>query len=255
MVNGESAVTQRSGRPWQRWAVSVLRGALFVLWLLWAVTACWTVPQRATLAELHADAATSSVASVDRVDGWHREGVWIALPSPQYNSSGDVLTWQMNDGQVRYLDTAAAESVTDIPPGSDGTTVGPLGRALQQELTAAKHRAEPPAVRWEHGTSLAVGAGFVLGLLVLIMGPAPRRGNRWFWFWICGIPGGFGALAWLALERPWSVRAGRLSADFPQRPGGFRGFFLMIGATFVLSILLLLASAVSGNALTDWPSV
>jgi hypothetical protein len=45
-------------------------------------------------------------------------------------------------------------------------------------------------------------------LLVIIFGPAPRLGTRWYWFWAALMPWGLGVLLWLAREHPWSARAG-----------------------------------------------
>ena len=46
----------------------------------------------------------------------------------------------------------------------------------------------------------------VLILAVLVAGPAPVRGTRWFWFWlIYAGPYGLGMVFWLLRDRPWST--------------------------------------------------
>ena len=61
----------------------------------------------------------------------------------------------------------------------------------------------------------------------MILWPAPRRGNRWFWFWVIGTPLGLGVLAYavLALLRPES----------PARPAErrWRGWVGLIGMLLV----------------------
>lgn len=40
----------------------------------------------------------------------------------------------------------------------------------------------------------------LLTLLVVVMGPRPGRGTRWFWFWLIGLPFGLGLLALAVFE-------------------------------------------------------
>jgi hypothetical protein len=52
----------------------------------------------------------------------------------------------------------------------------------------------------------AWAASCTLALICLawiLLGPAPRYGTRWYWFWTSMAPLGLGVLAWLWRERPW----------------------------------------------------
>jgi hypothetical protein len=52
----------------------------------------------------------------------------------------------------------------------------------------------------------AWAASCTLALICLawiLLGPAPRYGTRWYWFWTSMVPLGLGVLAWLWRERPW----------------------------------------------------
>jgi hypothetical protein len=66
----------------------------------------------------------------------------------------------------------------------------------------------------------------LVGLGVLLAGPAPVTGSRWYWFWLGGVPFGLGLLYWLARERPWADptpppldhRTGRPRSAISARP-------------------------------------
>ncbi|WP_151523227.1 hypothetical protein [Serinicoccus kebangsaanensis] len=89
--------------------------------------------------------------------------------------------------------------------------------------TVAVH-AQSPVVR-AHGLLGLVLAGGTLALV--LFGPAPRHGNRWFWFWLIGLPAGLGALAYAV----WEVGGWRdhraPAAD--RRSGGGYGFLGLLG--------------------------
>ena len=81
---------------------------------------------------------------------------------------------------------------------------------------------------------MAGGLLALVTLSTLILGPAPVRGTRFYWFWVALLPFGLGVVFWLGLERPWSNRPG------PAKPTngltGFATLFLGSWALFALTI-------------------
>lgn len=92
-----------------------------------------------------------------------------------------------------------------------------------------------------HGILGLVLAGGML--LHVVLGPVPRHGTRWFWFWLIGLPAGLGVLAYAVWEvAPW--RDHRVPAPARRSSGAYGvailllgGFLIRVGA-IVLSWLL-----------------
>ena len=77
---------------------------------------------------------------------------------------------------LRVLDTNGLSS--DVP----AALVANLRSAGVPEADAGGLFGGPPAERvYQAGTALLVAA-----FLVVVIGPRPRRGTRWFWFWMIG---------------------------------------------------------------------
>ncbi|WP_433280292.1 hypothetical protein [Micromonospora sp. CA-244673] len=87
--------------------------------------------------------------------------------------------------------------------------------------------------------ALTIGVGW---LLMLVAGPPPVAGTRWFWLWIGLLPFGLGVLAWLHLER-WR---GDVPAARPRRSGwaGLGG--LLLGG-ILLSVAVTALAALFGG--------
>lgn len=146
-------------------------------------------------------------------------------------------TWTVDDDGVSDGGaTALAYRTTDV--------VGPL------RLVDVRGTSGPEALLAEvrsrtRGVSSQVGdpapvqgvlpALVTLGVLGLVVaGPPPRWGNRWFWFWTCGalVPLGIWAFAVLEL-----VTRRRHHPEGLRRLGGWAGF----GLGFVVSVAVTLA--------------
>ena len=101
---------------------------------------------------------------------------------------------------------------------------------------------------------LGLGLG-VLALVAVLFGPRPDRGTRFFWFWVIGIVGGLGVLAYAACE---PLRQGRGSADigYGGQPAGeaadgrrrLRGWHGLVLA-FALSTMLTMLVGARGTHL------
>jgi hypothetical protein len=236
-MTGDTIARSRRLNGWQ-----IARIGLVVLWVLWAALAWWTEPRRAELQQARADLASGSVARVmfsTEVSGHGFLGPELTIRNTASTES-PYLVWRTGDWRVHHADLTTPE---DKPE---------LGRLIDAQIA----RTGAPLVGTPtFGSVEVIALAIVLpSLLILLGGPAPVTGTRWFWFWLGGVPFGLGLLYWLARERPWAQpppppldpRTGR-----PKRRTGLTGFLVMILSGIVVSILVAalavtLPSAVAG---------
>ena len=119
--------------------------------------------------------------------------------------------------------------------------------ALVQQLTAAGVPEAAPSELWFHPSERVYNAGVLLtlaSLVVVILGPRPRRGTRWFWFWLLGGPWSVGIAdlrrgrAGAPALRARGNRAPAGGRGSVERPGRFRpGFRARVGRSAVLILL------------------
>ena len=92
---------------------------------------------------------------------------------------------------------------------------------------------------WWQGFAVVGGLGGFGTFLLLIGGPAPRRANRWAWFWMLYVGNAYnlGALAFLLLGA--RGRRGDLGRhrEPDRRLNGAQGFLVAVLAAVVLSVL------------------
>ena len=100
----------------------------------------------------------------------------------------------------------------------------------------------PPNTRFDFpsdlGQAFAIGAG-LLAFLVVVGGPTPTRGTRWFWIWTLGLTWGLGVVAYAVFELLRPGRTARVVGftGVPQRRlRGWEGFVLQIPAPSFLCI-------------------
>ncbi|MFU8874193.1 hypothetical protein [Micromonospora sp. SL4-19] len=201
--------------------------AVVVCWLVWAALAWWTAPRAADQAEWDRDLRADRVVTWSRADGWATDvGAWGRRPRPRYASEGSMVVWSRPDGQVRYASVGAPDG--GAPYGSD-----PVDDPLAQ--AAGSRGGVAPADRLAGAAGL-LGAALGLGwLVVLVTGPPPVAGTRWYWFWIGSLPLGVGLLAWLYRER-WR---GDVPSAGPRRTGWAGLGWLLLGG-------LVLSATVAG---------
>ncbi|ANS77570.1 hypothetical protein SGUI_0174 [Serinicoccus hydrothermalis] len=83
-----------------------------------------------------------------------------------------------------------------------------------------------------HAVLRVVLAGGMLALV--LFGPVPRHGNRWFWFWLIGLPAGLGVLAYAVWEiGGW--RDHRAPAPERRARGGY-GFLVMFAGGVLIAV-------------------
>lgn len=179
-------------------------------------------------------------------DGWHRQR-WAdasALVGPLPPESGSAAP--AGAGPTRTVGAGQAGSGREPegmgPTGTDLAGGDPTGtypasadprptqqaRAVQAWLS--ERAGEPHVVMTSGPLGIVPGAAFWLaGLLVILAGPPPRHGNRWYWFWVGGLGYGVGLLAFALAE---------LISDRPStRPArsGLRGLVTAFLASFAVS--------------------
>ncbi|MFJ8579691.1 hypothetical protein [Micromonospora sp. NPDC093277] len=226
----------------------VLPVAMVVCWLVWTGLSWWTAPRTADRPELDHDLAAGRVVTWFRADGWAADnGGWGGRRRPRYASEGAMVVWTRPDGQIRYAIVGAP--VTGASSGSDPLDDGldrvaggdPLDDRLYRvagswdETPAAARLAD--AAGW---LAVALGLGW---LVVLVAGPPPVAGTRWYWFWIGSLPFGVGLLAWAYRER-WR---GDVPPVRPRRSGWVGLGWMLLGG-----LLLSVAVAALGRLLGDY---
>ncbi|GIF65965.1 hypothetical protein Ais01nite_40000 [Asanoa ishikariensis] len=245
----------------------VLRLALVGLWVVWAAAAWWVAPRAATFERAEADAAADRVVSYQWADSFgDANGSLLWFTAVPFTYSGDaapqVFIWRTGFGRVHYAQVPAGDprsgySLDGVPtepgqlqpiqPGSDFSVVSPptrsddLARLLPTDRQGNPVPYFPPVL----ATILAL-----LCLAILIQGPAPKLGTRWFWFFLGGLPFGLGMLLWLRVERPWAEPvspAPDKKTGQPKRYSGLTGLGLMFLTGIVISILVALL-----RSLPEW---
>ncbi len=223
--------------------VSVARLVLVGLWVVWAAAAWWTAPRAASLEQARADASAGRVLAYQWGDSFNvGDGSSLWFARLHFGSSGQanqVVIWRTSFGQVHYAQTPALTpdpSLTAPPRPSDE-----LARLLPAGGGSNPTPYFPPVL----ATIIAL-----IALAILIQGPAPKLGTRWFWFFLGGLPFGLGLLMWLRAERPWTEPeppAPDRKTGQPKRYSGLTGLGLMILAGIVISILIALL-----RSLPEW---
>jgi hypothetical protein len=240
-------------RAWRWWGA--LRIALVLLWLLAAVVTWWTAPRKQGYDQARADVAAGRVTAYQWGDRWDvgRSPRWFGTPALQGSGTlGPLFAWRTPDGRVHWTDTDMFGQVTTTGVVDQGSYSGPGAVGIAQDLRAAglEHRAgvAHSPVPVGHWIGVLVAA-IVLG--VVVAGPAPVRGTRWFWFWLIYLtPHGLGLLFWVARDHPWSRSVVRAAAPstVERRDRGILGFGIGILASILISAVLL----VLHQALGDW---
>lgn len=196
-----------SGWPLRRWLGAVLVGG----WTVWIVLLWATQPRLVPPDLLEADLAEGRVTAYRVVVVEADQGPWSQWPS------GPVVSLPSEGEEDR---DPGSEVVTGEEPltvayrvegwGGGIRVVDPQrGWLIPYETTALRLRtagvpeaggadmARDPG--WERARQLDVVLSLSV-LVVVVAGPRPVRGTRWFWFWLVGLPLGVGALAFAGLE-------------------------------------------------------
>jgi hypothetical protein len=239
------------GRAWpppapdRRWGIA--RAGLVLVWVVAAGLSWWTAPQEAGYDQARQDLAGGRVAAYQWGDRWDDGNAQRWFGSPALASSGGTLgplfVWRTTAGRVHWVDAGRFDGVDAVP---DGRYSGPGAAALARDAEARGVGGQALVGSWS--SAVIAWSGAVLGLTflgVVIWGPAPVRGTRWFWFWVAALaPYGLGLLFWLARDRPWARSA---TSDGRPRDRGPAGFAIGFLSTILVSIVLLVLHEVLGE--------
>jgi hypothetical protein len=243
-----------SNRLAQRWW-SVLRAVLLATWLLVAAASWWSAPREASYAEASAAVSERRLTAYQWADSWESQVSHRWFDGWKLNSTGTcgpLFVWHTDDGRVRWTDTDAFDEVNLTGAVEESRYSGPGATGIAQDLVAAEVEGRVGAV--DTTSPWTTGGGFVLALLVLgviVAGPAPVLGTRWFWFWVTfTAPQGLGLVFWLLRDRPWwrSAQLVRTADGKERRDRGLLGLLIGVLASFLISALVM----VLNTALGDW---
>ncbi|MFV2103649.1 hypothetical protein [Micromonospora sp. LOL_024] len=230
---------------WRWWGV--VRLALVLLWLLAAVVSWWTAPREQSYEQARADVAAGHVTAYQWGDSWATGGsprLWFGASGLRTSSTlGPLLAWRTPDGRVSWTDTDRFDQVTTTDAVDSASYSGPGAVGVAQDLRAGGLEQRAGEVRPLGGAVTGIGLVVTAVFLgVVVAGPAPVLGTRWFWFWLVSTaPYGLGMLFWLFRDRPWSrsVVSAAMPGDRERRDRGILGLGLGILATILVSLLLL----------------
>ncbi|RZU54348.1 hypothetical protein EV385_6299 [Krasilnikovia cinnamomea] len=243
-------------RPLARWPWwAVLRIAVVGLWVLAAATAWWTAPRQQSYAQARADVAAGRVTTYqwgDRWDGNTRR--WFDDYGLQSSDTlGPLFAWRTPDGRWHWTDTTDFGEVMATGAALEKQYAGVGAAALAKELRDA---GLDNALGDVGRPAIVTGIEASLGLLfigVLVAGPAPRLGTRWYWFWLVTVaPYGLGMLFWMFRDHPWS-RTTAAPGDEDQRDRGVRGLLLGILSAFVIGLVVLALQSLLGDRWVPQP--
>ena len=244
--------TQLSDRLSRWW--SVLRAALLVMWLVAAAASWWSAPRQASYGEAKAAVAEGRLTAYQWGDSWDSSG-----PRPWFDGStlqstgaqGPIFAWCTSDGRVRWADTDDFGELSLTGNVEEDSYSGPGAAGIAQELKAAAMEDRAGAVDTRNPWIAGVGAVLAVAFLgIVVAGPAPVLGTRWFWFWLTWTaPYGLGLVFWLLRDRPWSrtARPAQKAGGGEPRDRGWRGLLIGILVSLLLSVLV----AVLGGLLGD----
>jgi hypothetical protein len=259
--------------------VGVVHLLLVATWLVWAGCAWWSAPRPVGPDQAERDLTAGRVVSFARVDSWGDRGPWwVSRHEEHVSGRGWMLAWSTTSGQVRYTGVAVHPSVGRLTGSSSGRelTSSDDADALAAQL-AVEARGQDSRWSLDRGPFMtaAWAASCTLALICLgwiLLGPAPRYGTRWYWFWTSMIPLGLGVLVWLRRERPWlpvaeedahadadadseadseadSDEDGGAATGAARRRTGWRGLLQVIALGLLIGIAWIGANALFGSDL------
>jgi hypothetical protein len=249
----EDMPAPRGRRGWD-----VLRAVLIVLWLVAAAMTWWTAPRKASYERASADVVAQRVTAYQWGDSWQE----VDGPRPWFSDAhlsssdtlGPVFAWRTGDGRVHWADTGDFAEVQTTGAVAAKDYSGPGAVGLAESLRAAGLQGRFDYLHTPG--NLVGGIGILLGLtffVVLVAGPAPVLGTRWYWWWLVALtPYGLGLLFWLAREHPWA-RSPAPAGTAATRDRGFLGLITGLVAAFLISLALLLLNGVLGGRWVPLP--
>ncbi|WP_265442836.1 hypothetical protein [Flexivirga meconopsidis] len=226
---------------WWRSQRHLLGVFLVAMWVAWFGVTLWSAPHEETAGDLRNAVSSGDVKAWDR-SSRAPDGLLSSTGfgpgkgmGNMTGTAGTIIEWQDASGQRYWAD--GADLVQPLEPQSAPQTNGDAGRVLDQWMVqqgAPDRRLDIPSVpRW-------LGVGFwAFGIAAIVFGYQPRRGNRWFWFWLSSLTLGLGVLAYAVFE---CIRDPKQAA----RPhGGVTGLVWVFAGKLAISLAVLLIGAIA----------
>jgi hypothetical protein len=172
----------------------VLGWVLVVGWVVWLAALWVTQPRMVSQSVLDDDLASGRAMAYSLVTAKedHGSGPFAApyrLEVALASDAQDGLVDEAADGQtitVAYWVDSPVGGLRVLDPNglTSQTPVGRLAAAGVPEASASVLHRGPAADRVNQAGALLL----VVSTLVVVFGRRPRRGTRWFWFWVVGGP-------------------------------------------------------------------
>jgi len=254
-------------------------GALLAIGVA-AVMAAWGTPSPASEAALGHALAGGQVAAWE-VDALRSQyGLEVATGISVTVSSGaedSRILWTDNRGRLHRTDLPGVLGLPD-PKAPDGTSLtdpaagvfASDGYQVDLPATLAATAAAGGSPVPEQGIGAARFLGLPLsalalvGVLLVIFGPQPRRRTKWGTFWMLGIPAGVGLAWWVLTDSPWSATTDALPEPAPrqrgpvpgivERRGGGVMFLIALALSLVIGFTWLVVRLVPGVADSHEPA-
>lgn len=254
-ISAPPAATPEQPRTWAGWRdrLVVALGGVVVAVVAVLLASAWQTGLRAsTFEQLQRDIADGSVqqwyaaerlesgpldltraqASTMRGD-LDETGEGVYLP-PKGDPLGGILVWRSwgDPGWQVASSTGVSSRGDDYQePATEEST------AIVGQLREAQVPMKPFEFSEGSWVTNAVSFGGLALFAFLVLGPAPRVGTRWFWFWVMlTLPAASGVVAYAVLELVGIRR--RPDRPLDRRISGLRGF---LGSILVSMVLLALA--------------
>lgn len=193
-------------------------------------------------------------------------GGWFA--SSRSSSAGSIL-WSSTDGRL-YRTTL--DSLATLPPVGAATSDDTAGTGtsptvdVQRSIEATARAAsvavpDQTSLGWAGRLDLPLSVLLLGALILLVMGPQPRRFTKWGTFWLLGLPLGAGLIWWLLRDAPFDPAMRAVPEPEPHRHGpGAHGVLRRSGAVGFawalvgsLAMTLLLVGVVDARGWGDRP--
>ncbi|WP_299446171.1 hypothetical protein [uncultured Phycicoccus sp.] len=221
---------------------------MVLLWAAWLVLTAMTQPRLVTPDRLAEDLAAGRVVTWqvvevrsdrDQMEGWAAD--ITTNPLPLSGGEADLTAAQLGPPALAYWVDGRVGRMRIVDPAlaAPGGPAPAVDRVRGAGVPEASEMRDVSVVLGLERDWPAWAAG-PLGLLFLasvVLGPAPTRGTRWFWFWLVWGTLGLGVLAYAVWEvlRP-APRQGAPGA--PRRLRGWSGLVVAIVGSLVLTGLV-----------------
>jgi hypothetical protein len=230
--------------------------AALVLIAVAVVMAIWGTPTTTSEAYFGEAVADRGVTSWELDAPRSQYGLEVATGLSVTTTSGresGTVIWTDTLGRLHRTDVQVLLSQPDPKPpeGAELTDVagvfGSNGYQVDLGATIAATAMAGGTPVPQYGLGAARFLGFPLaalalvGLLVLIFGPQPRRRTKWGTFWMLGIPAGVGLVWWVLTDSPWSATTDALPEPAPRQRGPVLGIVERRGG----GVMFLIAFALS----------